>query len=114
LSNEDAVDQIRNNPTKINEVANNAMPNSTSTRPSLCALILKMLNINKAITILETIFWLSYSNSFACKSRVIPIVGLSKEPVIEIKIELTPCMNCHMERKRQLIEFRNVQNITNN
>jgi hypothetical protein len=52
LSNEDAVDQIRNNPTKINEVANNAMPNSTSTRPSLCALILKMLNINKAITIL--------------------------------------------------------------
>jgi hypothetical protein len=25
LSNEDAVDQIRNNPTKINEVANNAM-----------------------------------------------------------------------------------------
>jgi hypothetical protein len=113
LSNEDAVDQIRNNPTKINEVANNAMPNSTSTRPSLCALILKMLNINKAITILETIFWLSTSNSFACKSRVIPIVGLSKEPVIEIKIELTP-LNCHRGKKRQLIEFRNVQNITNN
>jgi hypothetical protein len=55
LSNEDAVDQIRNNPTKINEVANNAMPNSTSTRPSLCALI-QMLNINKAITILGNNF----------------------------------------------------------
>jgi hypothetical protein len=100
LSNEDAVDQIRNNPTKINEVANNAMPNSTSTRPSLCALILKMLNINKAITILGNNSGYRTSNSFACKSRVIPIVGLSKE-VIEIKIELTPALP---QRKEKTID----------
>jgi hypothetical protein len=53
LSNEDAVDQIRNNPTKINEVANNAMPNSTSTRPSLCALILKSLILTKLLPSLK-------------------------------------------------------------
>jgi hypothetical protein len=40
LSNEDAVDKLEIIQPK-KEIANNAMPNSTSTRPSLCALILK-------------------------------------------------------------------------